>query len=89
MGICKNNRGNEMSHATQCDLCPRTYQNERGSVLLDLTYMKSKGGECDSWSLDLCVNCAARVLDIVKPALEDFSNFPRTKAKNRGSDGKN
>lgn len=63
-----------MSDASKCDKCGALYEAEpMKTVSIDIHVATDKDGTSSTWSdVDLCPTCSAPVLELLKPALNDF-----------------
>lgn len=59
-----------MSIAVECDICGALCRAERGLVSLEVNVE-----DVGSWSeVELCPACGDKVLELIKPALNDFES---------------
>lgn len=64
-----------MSRAFECDICLALIGRAQGvdCIALDVHLTTDEEGACVSWSnVDLCPECTAKVLAIIRPALQGF-----------------
>lgn len=60
-----------MSMASECDLCGALFKGAIGDVTIIELGVRDHEGNCETWSeLDFCATCSAKVLGIIRPALD-------------------
>lgn len=72
-----------MSEARKCDLCGVVHERTIGVISLDVHVATDPDTDSGWTDIDLCPGCSGKVLEIIKPAMEDFPDNLPPLPKNR------